>query len=101
MTDLARLTRTYGADHAARAHPHAAPLRADLAGLPPAFVLTAENDPLRDEGEAYARALERAGVATDYRCYPGQIHTFLSMGLSDGAAQALTDIAAAIRRVVG
>ena len=51
-----------------------------LAGLPPALIVTAGLDPLRDEAAAYGRALDRAGVAVEYRCYEGTIHGFASFG---------------------
>jgi cation diffusion facilitator CzcD-associated flavoprotein CzcO/acetyl esterase/lipase len=69
-------------DAADRSDPRFAPLyAADLSGLPPAIVVTAEFDPVRDDGAAYAAALEAAGVPTEYLCARG--HTHLSLAMVD------------------
>jgi acetyl esterase len=70
----------YLRDDTDKADVRASPLRApSLAGQPPAFIVTAGFDPLRDEGKAYADRLRAAGVDVVYREYPGQIHAFVSL----------------------
>lgn len=72
-----------------------------LARTPPALVVTAEFDPLRDEGEAYAVALRAAGVAVELRRYDGMIHGFLGMGATGPrAAAAVTDVIARTRTLL-
>ncbi|MCA1711757.1 MAG: alpha/beta hydrolase fold domain-containing protein [Actinobacteria bacterium] len=66
-------------DEADRQDPRVAPLRGELAGLPPAIVVTAQFDPLRDEGIAYVRALEAAGVPVEHIAARGHTHTSLTM----------------------
>jgi acetyl esterase len=80
-------------------NPYAAPLRArDLSGLPPAFVITAEYDPLRDEGERYAERLREANVRTAMSRYDGMNHGFLFwVGLVDQAGDAMAEACAWLR----
>ena len=86
----------YAPDPADRADPLAAPVNAtDLAGLPPAIVVTAEYDPLRDEAEAYADRLAEAGIPVFGHRYDGTIHGFLWMktALVDDFTRLMTDLA--------
>lgn len=72
----------YLPDVGARTDPHVSPINAtpeQLRGLPPALVITDQNDVLRDEGEAYARKLEQAGVLVTSRRYDGTIHDFMRL----------------------
>jgi acetyl esterase len=77
--------------HARRASGAVSPLHAgSLAGLPPTLLITAEDDPLGDEGRAYARRLEEAGVAVTARCEPGLRHGFFQDQDAGPAAEAAT-----------
>ena len=94
----------YAPDAKIRKERYAAPLQAtveQLRGLPPALVITAENDPLRDEGEAYARKLKEAGVDVTATRYDGMIHDFVLLnGINDvpGVQAALRQASTEIKR---
>jgi acetyl esterase len=93
--DMRWFWNNYVPDPAQRNDPLAAPLRAEsLRDVPPAIVVTAEYDPLRDEGERYADRLEEAGVTVRRRSYRGTIHGFLWMAdaLSDDFRQLMEDL---------
>jgi acetyl esterase/lipase len=83
-------------EHARR---EASPLRApDLVGVAPALVITAECDPLRDEGEDYARRLEEAGVSVVLSRYEGQMHGFFCMpGVIDAGRDAIDEVSGVLR----
>jgi len=97
----------YAPDAKTRDNPYVSPLRASLdamKGLPPALVITAENDPLRDEGEAYARKLKEAGVVVTAVRYNGTIHDFVLLnGLRQvpSTEAALQQIGEGIRQHIG
>jgi acetyl esterase len=86
--------------YADRTHPYASPLHANLDGLPPAVVVVAGNDPLRDEGVAYAEAMATAGVRT-VRCdFDGGIHGFMTMPMLDIAHEARRRAAGALAQLL-
>ena len=84
-------------------NPYASPLRArDLAGLPPAYVTSAEYDPLRDEAELYGKRLQAAGVTTKITRWPGMNHGFLFwVGLVGGADSAMAEACSWARQAFG
>lgn len=85
-----------------RRAPHASPQHArELAGLPPALVITAECDMVRDQAEGYARKLQAAGVPTTLKRYDGMIHPFFALaGVIDTARVAIADAGTALRDVL-
>jgi len=96
--DLAWYYRTYRSDQCDPRDPRGSPIYAeDLSGLPPALIIAAEYDTLRDESEAYAERLKAAGVATRYICADGMVHGFLQMrGIVADAQIATEEIARAL-----
>ena len=100
IRDMEWFNSLYFADVASEVRdPRASPLLTDdLRGLPPALVITAGFDPLRDEGKLYAERLTAAGVAAEYRCFEGTIHVFVSFAPAIPAGdEALALIAARLR----
>lgn len=91
----------YIPDESQRSEPTASPLFAqDLSGLPPAIVITAEHDPLRDQGEAYAEKLAAAGVSVNSKRYTGVTHEFFGLaGAVAKAKEALTQAADGSKKV--
>jgi acetyl esterase len=81
--------------------PYASPMNADVRGLPPAMIITGECDPVRDQGEAYADKLRRAGVAVEVKRYEGMVHPFFNLGgIVDAARTAMTDAASAVEHAL-
>lgn len=97
--DMGWFNTQYLADPDQVRDPRASPLRGeDLRGLPPALIITAGCDPLRDEGKAYADRLAAAGVAVEQRCFEQTIHAFVSFASALPAGQeALSFVAARMR----
>jgi acetyl esterase len=93
----------YAPDPARRNEPYASPLRAtDLRGLPPAILVAAACDPLRDEGRAYADRLRGDGVAVTTLEYPGMVHSFMSWSaVVPTARRAFVEVGAALRERLG
>ncbi len=91
----------YLPDPALITDPRVSPLLAgDLGGFPPTAVWTAGFDPLVDEGEAFAARLREAGIPTEYRCLPDQVHGFLGMGALPGGMARIAGVGRQLGRVI-
>ena len=91
-------TKAYVPPEIESSDPRVSPLfAADVSRVAPALIVTAECDPLRDEGEAYAARLQAANVPVEYLCYPGMIHGFASLaGVIDAGKRVIDQVAAAL-----
>ncbi len=100
--DMVRYRDHYLTDPDQMTHPYVSPLHAeDLSGLPPAWIMTCGNDPLRDDGTAYADALEAAGVPVERRRLEGHVHpSFAFTRLVPSAAAYEREAVAALRRAL-
>ena len=88
----------YVPDADERDNPRCSPFLGDLTGQPPAIVITAEYDPLLDEGEEYADKLREAGVPVEYIRVDGQVHTFFTqVGVCDASAESVARVAAFVK----
>src|SRR5205823_1648550 len=98
-TDMLWFWRNYSGDVRDERNPYALPLEAkDFSGLPPAIILTAEFDPLRDDGDRFAAKLRQAGIRVFLKRYDGAFHGFWNMGgVLHSGRQALRDAAARLR----
>ncbi len=101
--DMIWFWQQYLSSDADRSNPHASPLRAsDPRGLPPALIVTAEFDPLRDEGEAYGVRLRQAGVPVTCTRYDGAIHDFaLFSNVTETGKRGVEQITAALQTALG
>jgi len=91
----------YVPESSRRKEPDASPLHTDdLSGLPPAVILTAEFDVLRDEGEAYAERLTEANVPTDLKRYAGQMHGFFSLLMLPGSELGFQQVVKAVKACI-
>jgi acetyl esterase len=101
--DMEGTRSMYVPDEKDRRNPYASPLLADdLKGLPPALIITAGCDPLRDDGEAYANRLKEAGVPVKYTCYEDMIHGFVYFFKnSESSRKALEEAASALKDAFG
>ena len=100
MADMKWFWQQYLRENSDAENPLASPSKAEShVGLPPVHVITAQYDPLRDEGEGYASMLADAGVLVTQKQYPGMLHGFVHFrGLFDDGEQAMTDIANELKK---